>query len=74
MCISIPFYSTYISASDVKSAHTHTHVTVSFWGVMYFGLRGEGRRNWQIKVWNEYELYVCIEILESSFLRQIFYL
>ena len=35
----------YISASDVKSAHTH--VIVSFGGVMYFGLRGEGRRKWE---------------------------
>ena len=35
----------YISASDVKSAHTH--VTVSFWSVMHFGLRGEVGRNWE---------------------------
>ena len=47
MCISISVYS--ISASDVKFAYTHyTHVTVSFGGVMYFGLRGEGiGRNWK---------------------------
>ena len=25
----------------------HTHDTVSFEGVMYFGLRGKGRRNWE---------------------------
>ena len=31
--------------SNVKSAHTH--VTVLFGGVMYFCLRGEGRRNWE---------------------------
>ena len=31
--------------SNVKSAHTH--VTVLIEGVMYFGLRGEGRRNWE---------------------------
>ena len=38
MCISIPVYSTYISARDVKSAHTHTLL-------FHFGLRGKGRRN-----------------------------
>ena len=70
MCISIPVYSLHISASDVKSAHTH--ITVLFGGVMYAGLRGkvEGIG----KVWNEYESYYCIEISESSFLRQLFYL
>ena len=42
-----PFFSLYhICASDVKSVHTHyTHINVSFGDVMYFGLRGEGRRN-----------------------------
>ena len=34
-----------IYANDVKSAHTH--ITILFGGVMYFGLRGEGRRNWE---------------------------
>ena len=29
----------------------YTHVTVSFGGVMYFGLRGEGRRNWEGMEW-----------------------
>ena len=41
MRISIPVYSTYISASNVKSAHTH--VTVSFGGVMYFVVFKENR-------------------------------
>ena len=49
MCISIPVYGIHISAIDVKTAHTH--VTVSFWGVMYFDLRGEGRRNLEGMEW-----------------------
>ena len=60
-----------MSASDVKSAHTHTHITVLFGAVMYFGLRREGRRNWEAK-----ELIyhmIAFKSLESSFLRQIFY-
>ena len=62
------FYSSlkYISASDVKSAHTH--FTVSFGGVMYFGLRGEGRRNWE-----GLNHMIALKLLESNFLRQIFY-
>ena len=40
------FYSLYnICARDVKSAHTHTW-SVSFVDVKYFGLWGEGRRDW----------------------------
>ena len=52
----------YISASDVKSAHTQ--VTASFGVVMYFGLRGEGRSMVEGigKAWNEIESYDCIEI------------
>ena len=39
-----PFFSLYrIYASDVKSAHTH--VNVLFKDIIYFVLRGEGRRN-----------------------------
>ena len=53
----------YISASVVNSAHTH--VTDSFGSVMYVGLRGEGRRNWE--GWNEYESYDCIEITLIKF-------
>ena len=34
-----------MSASVVKSAHKL--INVSFEGVMYFGLRGEGRRKWE---------------------------
>ena len=37
------------NAIDVKSAthNIHTHVNISFGDEMYFGLRGEGRKNWE---------------------------
>ena len=49
MCISIPIYSIYLQV--MSNLHTHTHITVSFGGVMYFVLRGEGRRNWEGMEW-----------------------
>ena len=45
MGISIPVYSIYLQV--MSNLHIHTRVTASFGGVMYFGLRGEGRRNWE---------------------------
>ena len=39
-----PFFSLYhIYASDVKSSHTHVNVQLG--DAIYFGKRGEGRRN-----------------------------
>ena len=40
------FYTIYIDASDVKSAHTHT-LSVSFGDVNSVGLVGEGIRSWE---------------------------
>ena len=52
MCISIPVYSIYLQGMSNLHTHTlHTHVTVQFGGVIYFGLRGKGRRNWEGMEW-----------------------
>ena len=42
-CISIPVYSIYLQVLS----NLHTHTNVLFGVVMYVGLRGEGRRNWE---------------------------
>ena len=57
MCISIPVYSIYLQ----MMSNLHTHVTVSFGGVMYSSLR-EGMVEEIGKVWNEYESSDRIEI------------
>ena len=45
MCFSIPVYSIYLQV--MSNLHTHTHVTISFRGVMYVGLREKVRINWE---------------------------
>ena len=57
----------YLQVMSNLHTHTlHTLVTVSFGGVMYFGLRGEGRRYWECMEW------IWIICLHWNHLNQVF--